>query len=292
MANSLVTPTNVARAALATYQYSAVLPRLCNRNYVTEFGGGSGDTVTIRKQASLTTTKFNRATGVVVQDVTEGSEQLTVGDIYDASVIVTQEQWDLDLESFASQIAQPMGKAMSRTSEEVVYAAMLAGSSAPATAAGASAINTAVALRTQLTENEVPADNRVMVIGSDVTAQLLLDDHLLKTNEAGNSDALRNANVGRLFGMPVVESVVVGAGEMWIIQREALTFVSITPSMPRGAVNSAVEVYDNQAFRVVFGYNQDKKQDLVSGDSYLTSKVTRAEGVVGATLTPAAVPAP
>ena len=284
MSNTLITPTNVARAALATYQYSAVLPRLCNRNYVTEFGGGSGDTVTIRKQASLTTTKFNRANGVVVQDVVEGSEQLTVGDIYDASVVVTQEQWDLDLESFS----YPMGKAMSRTSEEVVYAAMLAGSSAPATAAGASAINTAVALRTQLTENEVPADNRVMVIGSDVTAQLLLDDHLLKTNEAGNSDALRNANVGRLFGMPVVESVVVGAGEMWIVQREALTFVSITPSMPRGAVNSAVEVYDNQAFRVVFGYNQDKKQDLVSGDSYLTSKVTRPEGVVGATLTPAA----
>ena len=288
MANSLVTPTNVARAALATYQYSAVLPRLCNRNYVTEFGGGSGDTVTIRKQASLTTTKFDRTKGVVVQDVVEGSEQLTVGDIYDASVVVTQEQWDLDLESFAYQIAQPMGKAMSRTSEEVVYAAMLAGSSAPATAAGASAINTAVALRTQLTENEVPADNRVMVVGSDVTAQLLLDDHLLKTNEAGNSDALRNANVGRLFGMPVVESVVVGAGEMWIVQREALTFVSITPSMPRGAANAAVEVYDNQAFRVVFGYNQDKKQDLVSGDSYLTSKVTRPEGVVGATLTPAA----
>jgi len=239
----------------------------------------------------LTTTKFNRANGVVVQDVVEGSEQLTVGDIYDASVVVTQEQWDLDLESFSYQIAQPMGKAMSRTSEEVVYAAMLAGSSAPATAAGASAIDTAVALRTLLTASEVPADNRVLVVGSDVTAQLLLDDHLLKTNEAGNSDALRNANVGRLFGMPVVESVVVGAGEMWIIQREALTFVSITPSMPRGAANAAVEVYDNQAFRVVFGYNQDKKQDLVSGDSYLTSKVTRAEGVVGATLTPA-VPTP
>ncbi len=287
MSNTLITPTNVARAALATYQYSAVLPRLCNRNYVTEFGGGSGDTVTIRKQASLTTTKFNRATGVVVQDVVEGSEQLTVGDIYDASVVINQEQWDLDLESFSFQIAQPMGKAMSRTSEEVVYAAMLAGSSAPATPAGASAINTAVALRTQLTASEVPADNRVMVIGSDVTAQLLLDDHLLKTNEAGNSDALRNANVGRLFGMPVVESVVVGAGEMWIIQREALTFVSITPSMPRGAERAAVEVYDNQAFRVVFGYNQDKKQDLISGDSYLTSKVTRPEGVVGATLTPA-----
>ena len=112
MANTLITPTNVARAALATYQYNAVLPRLVNSNYVTEFGGGSGDTVTIRKQAKLTTNKFDRATGIVVQDVTEGSVQLQVGDIYDASVVITQEQWDLDLESFSYQIAEPMGKAM------------------------------------------------------------------------------------------------------------------------------------------------------------------------------------
>ena len=74
--NTLITPTNVAKAALATYQYNAVLPRLVNRSYVTEFGGGSGDTVTIRKQAKLTTNKFVRTTGIVVQDVTEGSVQL------------------------------------------------------------------------------------------------------------------------------------------------------------------------------------------------------------------------
>ena len=32
MANTLITPTNVAKAALATYQFNAVLPRLVNRN--------------------------------------------------------------------------------------------------------------------------------------------------------------------------------------------------------------------------------------------------------------------
>ena len=282
MANTLITPTNVARAALATYQYNAVLPRIVNRNYVTEFGGGSGDTVTIRQQARLTTNLFDRTTGVVVQDVVEGSQQLQVGDIFDVSVQLTQEQWDLDLTDFSYQVAEPMGKAMVRTSEEVIYDAMKTKAyEANLTAGTDSVLDALVDLRSALTAEEVPLNDRVIVVGSNVTAELLKDPNLIKANEAGNSDALRNAQIGRLFGMPVVESVVVDAGDAWIVQRESLTFVSITPQMPRGAANASTQVFDSQSFRVVFGYDQSKKQDLVSGDAYLTAKVVREEGLVG-----------
>ncbi len=282
MANTLITPTNVARAALATYQYNAVLPRVVNRNYVTEFGGGSGDTVTIRQQARLTTNLFDRATGVVVQDVVEGSQQLQVGDIYDATVQITQEQWDLDLTDFSYQVAEPMGKAIVRTSEEVIYDAMKTKAyEANLTAGTDSALDALIDLRSALTAEEVPLNDRVIVIGPNVTAELLKDPNLIKANEAGNSDALRNAQIGRLFGMPVLESVVVDDGDAWIVQREAVTFVSITPQTPRGAANAAVETFDNQAFRVVFGYDQSKKQDMVSGDAYLTAKVIRPEAIVG-----------
>lgn len=282
MANTLITPTNVARAALATYQYNAVLPRIVNRNYVTEFGGGAGDTVTIRQQARLTTNLFDRTTGVVVQDVVEGSQQLQVGDIFDVSVQLTQEQWDLDLTDFSYQVAEPMGKAMVRTSEEVIYDAMKTKAyDANLTAGTDSVLDALVDLRSALTAEEVPLNDRVIVVGSNVTAELLKDPNLIKANEAGNSDALRNASIGRLFGMPVLESVVVDAGDAWIVQRESTTFVSITPQMPRGAANAATQTFDNQAFRVVFGYDQSKKQDLVSGDAYLTAKVIRPEAIVG-----------
>ena len=282
MANTLITPTNVARAALATYQYNAVLPRIVNRNYVTEFGGGSGDTVTIRQQARLTTNLFDRTTGVVVQDVVEGSQQLQVGDIFDVSVQLTQEQWDLDLTDFSYQVAEPMGKAMVRTSEEVIYDAMKTKAyEANLTAGTDSALDALIDLRSALTAEEVPLNDRVIVIGPNVTAELLKDPNLIKANEAGNSDALRNAQIGRLFGMPVLESVVVDEGDAWIVQRESTTFVSITPQMPRGAANAAVETFDNQAFRVVFGYDQNYKMDTISGDAYLTAKVIRPEGIVG-----------
>jgi hypothetical protein len=267
---------------LATYQYNAVLPRLVNRSYVTEFGGGSGDTVTIRKQAKLTTNKFVRATGIVVQDVTEGSVQLQVGDIYDASVVITQEQWDLDLESFSYQIAEPMGKAMVRTSEEVIYAAFPAATEVPA---ASDAVDAAADLRALLTAEEVPQDNRVLVIGSNVTTALIKNDHLINANQAGSNETLRNARIGRLFGMDVYESVVVDPDEMFAMHRDAVTFVSITPQLPRGAANAAVEVFDQQAFRVVFDYDVAKKQDTVSGDAYLTAKEIRPEAINGVAFT-------
>lgn len=282
MANTLITPTNVAKAALATYQYNAVLPRIVNRNYVTEFGGGSGDTVTIRQQARLTTNLFDRNTGITVQDVVEGSQQLQVGDIFDVSVTLTQEQWDLDLTDFSWQVAEPMGKAMVRTSENVIYDAMKTKPyEATLTAGTDSVLDALIDLRSALTAEEVPLNDRVIVIGSNVTAELLKDDNLIKANEAGNSDALRSAQIGRLFGMPVLESVVVDPGDAWIVQRESTTFVSITPQMPRGAANAAVETYDSQAFRCVFGYDQKFKMDTISGDAYLTAKVIRPEGIVG-----------
>lgn len=278
MANTLITPTNVARAALASYQYNAVLPGIVNRTYVSEFGGGSGDTITIRKQATLTANLFDRSTGVVSQDITEGSVTLTVGDIYDVSATITQEQWDLDLADFSFQVAEPMGKAMVRKSEQLIATELE--TIAPA-AVGASLLKDIVAARSDLTAAEVPADSRVLVVGSDVAAALITDDNLIKADQAGDANALRNAQIGRLFGMPVVESVVLSAKKGYIVHRDALTFVSITPQVPRGAANASVQNYDGQAMRVVFDYDANKKQDLVSADAYLTAKIVRAEGISG-----------
>ena len=277
MANTLITPENVARAALATYQYNAVLPRLCSRTYETEFGGGSGNTITIRKQASLTASQFDRATGVVAQDITEGSLTVQVGDIYDVSAVITQEQWDLDLADFSFQVAEPMGKAMVRKSEQIINAALE--DLTPATGSLNSVLSDIVAARAALNADEVPLDGRTLVLGSAVASALITNDNLIKAGDAGSADALRNAQIGRLFGMPVVESVVVNPYMAYIMHRDALTFVSITPQVPAGAVNASVQTYDSQAMRVVFAYDAVKKQDLISADAYLTAQIVRPEGI-------------
>ena len=167
---------------------------------------------------------------------------------------------------------------MVRTSEEVIYGAF---PTVENIGVDADAVDAAADLRADLTAGEVPADNRVLIVGSDVTTKLLKNDHLINVNQSGSNDTLRNARIGRLFGMDVYESVVVGADEMFAMHRDAVTFVSITPQLPRGASNAAVQTFDSQAFRVVFDYDVAKKQDTVSGDAYLTAKEIRPEAISG-----------
>lgn len=277
MANTLITPENVAKAALGTYQYAAVLPRLVNRVYETDFGGGSGDTITIREQASLEANLFNRGTGVVAQDITEGSKTFTVGDIYDVSAVITQEQWDLELTDFNYQVAEPMGKAMVRRSEHVINDVLEA--LTPASGSYSTLLADILEGRGVLNAAEVPLDNRILVCGSNVAAKVILLDNLIKADQSGDSGALREARLGRLFGMNTVESIIIDPDKAYIWHRDAVTFASITPSLPRGAEKGSVQTFDGAAMRVVFSYDAKYKQDLVSGDAYLQAKTIRENAI-------------
>jgi hypothetical protein len=222
MPNTLITPTNVSKAALGFWQESNVLCSLFNRVYETEFGGGAGDTITIRKQASLTAAAFNRGTGVVVQDITEGSLTVTVDTIYDVTVQITQEQWDFDLMDFNWQVAEPAGRALSRQAEKLVSNAL----DAHATTADldpANPVKSIIGARTVLNKREVPLEDRFMIVGSDTAALLLADPLFLKANENGSDQALRAAQLGRILGMDVYESVVVPADDAYVCHKDALT---------------------------------------------------------------------
>lgn len=275
MANALITPTLVSRQALGFWQENQILCGLFNRAYESEFGGGRGDTITIRKQASLTASKFDRATGVTVQDVTETSLTVQVTDIYDVSVQVTQEQWDFDVMDFGWQVAEPAGRALARQAERLVSAELVKQASpgtildsAAAATANKSVLAPFLAARQSMNAAEVPIEGRFMIVGTDVAGLLLGDDQFLKANENGSDQALRAAQIGRIFGMDVYESVVVPADEAFICLPDALTFVSLVPQIARGTSSGAVGNYDGLGLRTVFGYDMAKKQDLISFDAY------------------------
>jgi hypothetical protein len=270
VANTLITPTLVSKQALGFWQDSNILCGLFNRSYESEFGGGNGDTVTIRKQASLTASKFDRSAGVTIQDVTESKITVTVSDLYDVSVQVTQEQWDFDVQNFGWQVVEPAGRALSRQAERLV-AAELVKQATPidiVTTAGAKIVAPFLKARQAMNHAEVPLDGRFIIVGTDVAGLLLGDDQFLKANENGSDGALRNAQIGRLFGMDVIESVVVPADEAFVCLPDALTFVSLVPQIARGTADGAAGNYDGLGLRTVFGYDMTKKQDLISFDAY------------------------
>jgi hypothetical protein len=265
--NTFITPTNVSKAALGFWQNSQVLCGLFNRVYESEFGGGAGDTITIRKQASLTASKFVRATGTVVQDVVESPITVTVDDLYDVSVQVLQEQWDFDIFDFNWQVVEPAGRALARQAETLI-GAKLAAKTAVVDMPAASPVKAIITARANLNKREVPLEDRFLIVGSDSAALLLSDPLFLKANENGSDQALRSASLGRILGMDVYESVVVGDDEAYVCHKDALTFVSIVPQISRGAADAATMTYDGLGLRTVFGYDMGKKQDTISFDSY------------------------
>ena len=267
MANTLITPTLISKQVMGTWAYNNVLTNLFNRSYSNEFGGGRGDTVTIRKQATLTASLFVRGTGVVPEDVVESSVTVQVSDLYDVSVELTQEDLDMDVTDFGWQISEPAGRALSRQAEALV-AAELVKQITPGTIPLANPIFGFIGARQGLNAAEVPLEGRFVVVGTDVAALLLGDDKFLKANEAGSDQALRAAQIGRFLGMEVYESVTVPSNEAYVCHPDALTFVSIVPQIARGTAQAAAGNFDGLGLRTAFTYDQKFKKDLVSFDSY------------------------
>jgi hypothetical protein len=266
MPNTFITPSIVAKTALGFWQNGAVLPMLFNRQYEGDFAGAVGDTITIKKQASLTAARFNPATGIVLQDVIESSMTLTIGQPFDVSVQIDQRQWDFDLADFAWEVMEPMGRALVRESEKTI-AAKLA-TATPSALDPTKPLEAIINARKQLNVAEVPLDGRFMIVGAGVAATLIGSSQFLQAQMAGGTEAFREARIGRLFGMDVYESVVVPEGDAYVCHKDALTLLSLVPVIPRGIVDGSGSSYDGLGMRVMFFYDQLKKKDIISADVY------------------------
>lgn len=120
MANQLLTVDVIAREAIATLYETTVMAGLVHRDYEGDFTGNSGDTITIRKPAVFQVNEFNRQTGIVLQDVTEGSTSLTLNKIPDVSFAVTSEDWSMRITDFSEQFLQPAMEAISQYTDRLV----------------------------------------------------------------------------------------------------------------------------------------------------------------------------
>lgn len=292
-----ITPTVIARRALATLYNTTVLAALVHRDYDAEFNGKVGDTITVRKPATFTAKVFNRATGIELQDPTEGSFTVTLDTILDVSFPVTAEELTLEIDSFAEQLLNPAMEAIvqevdGRLAEELVDAANLAGGGGVATGTGTSLGERHKAFRTArriLSRNKIPFAERYAVVSPEGSEAITSDQLILQANTSGSTDALREGAVGRLSGFDTFESQVFGQGagdrgqaDGVAFHRDAVALVSRTLERPMGvaAEQIAVENYRGLGLRVVRDYDIDKKQDVISIDFLIGTETVRKEAAV------------
>jgi hypothetical protein len=275
VAHTFLKPTVINRSALKLLEREIVLPRLVWNYASAEFRGAYNDVVNLRLPAILESNEYawrnNRASEIDVDDLTETLVPVTLDhDIYSA-VAVTDEELTLDIVDFNEQVLMPQVKAVARGVEDLIASTMDGGTYAStldlasgATAGDAdSAWNVLVAARKALNNAEVPRDSRVLLVGSDIEAELLLDERFIRVDSIGDgaTTALREATINRLGGFTIVGSNAIDPSVGYAFHPTAFAFANVAPMVPDGVVKGSRDSYAGLALRWIRDYEARKLRD-------------------------------
>ncbi|TMR99518.1 P22 phage major capsid protein family protein [Nonomuraea basaltis] len=289
MANTFLTPSVIARQALANLYETTVMSQLVYRDYEEEFVSRIGDTITIRKPAKFEAKNFNRTTGIEIQNATEGSIPITLDKFADVSFAVTSEELTLDIIDFNQQLLAPATEAIAQKIDrdilslrnDVVQKVGLNADAAPFKYANP---RVAIAARRVLNQKNVPATDRYIVVGPEQEALWLSDELFHRADARGDTEGLREANLGRrVFGFDSYQTQNIREPEFLpadppgatlpdheigvAFHRTAFALVTRPLVLPQGAANAHVESYKGFGLRVVMDYDISKKQDVISIDT-------------------------
>lgn len=290
MANTLLTPDVIAKAALATLYENTVMLGLVHRDYDGDFDGKVGDTITIRKPATFVADEFDRGTGIVVQNITETGVPVVLNKIPDVSVEVTDEQMTLDIVDFSEQVLNPAMEAINQYVDNLLIETVLA-SAATITSVAVTDATHVVDVATALTAAKVPMSQRYAVLGSALAGVLQKEPLFHQADQRGDTEGLREATIGRKFGIDHfvdqnVDDAFSGTtparyeADGIAFHKTGIAFVSRTLAIPTGGVNAAVANYKGLGVRVIYGYDQSKKQQVLSVDTLCGAKVLDVNRIV------------
>jgi len=200
MANTLLTPSIIAKEALIVLENNLVLGSKVHRDYADEFTK-VGDTITIRKPATFVSYPWD-GSSLTVQDIKEKSVsvQLLDSDILDITFKLGTREKTLDLEDFSEQVIQPAMRAHAQKIDELI-ASLYAYVPYYGLVSGTPAVGDILALDKILNQNKCPVDEqRYGVLSPATKAKYLALEAFLHAEKRGDTDALRRASMGAVFG--------------------------------------------------------------------------------------------
>lgn len=278
MANTFITSSVVAQAALAHLYNNTVMLPLTWRDFENEFVPGAGATINIRKPGVFTAGAYNGST-ITVQNMTETSTTLVLNKHMDVSFRVTSLDLTLSIKDFSEQLLQPALEAHAQGIDDAIIAALDAGGLGSVGGAGDLGESwndprVLIDARTYLSERAVPLTDRYAVVGPRMAGEWLKDDHWQRVDASGDAEALRNASMGlRKAGFEPVESQNITTNAGYAFHKTAVAFASRPLALPKGAADASIMNYKGVGLRVVFGYDMQLKSDVCSIDVLYGVKV-------------------
>lgn len=201
MPNTILTPNVIANEALMVLKNNLVMANLVHRDYEDEFVK-VGDTVTARRPSKFVAKNFTGA--VDPQDLNEGGVPVKMDRLRDVTVQITSKEMSLDLRDFSAQVIEPAMTAIASAVDADVLATAVEGAGRTVTASGESAtkpIKDIAKVGSYLDFAGVPVQNRRLVLNPSHKVLYATDDNLSKVSYAGDGNALRDAELGKVYTM-------------------------------------------------------------------------------------------
>jgi len=296
MANTFLTAQTIAQQALANLYETTVMASLVHRDYEAEFARKQGDAITIRKPTTFVANEYNRASGITVQDATENSVNMTLNHFADVSFAVTSEDMTLKIQDFDEQLLTPAMEAISQKIDRDLIAlrtdvvqevGVVAGDNEWAWDNPRVLIDAGRVLNAQ----KVPQTERRAVVGPTIAARWLGDPLFHEADKRGSTEGLTEASLGRrVFGFDpyMTQNIAKPAQtpgnstteEGLAFHKSAFALAFRPLELPMGARDAAISNYKGFGLRVVYDYDMDKKQMVVSVDCLYGTKTLDANRAV------------
>lgn len=241
--NSEVKPQKLAAVAAEMVEQTLTIPQLFQRQGFDQFKGAENDTVYIRVPGILPAHdiadfRAERTSSITFDAYSERKISLTLsGNTYQATKL-QDEQKDWDFMQWSRTVAIQAGGVARRLNAKALtelktapYLATVAGAKS-----GRSLRSSLIELRRIANAFRMPMEGRTLVMGTAVEAAILGDDKMVLAQNVGESiaeGALREAFVGRIFGMNLITAQELPADKAYLIVPSAFILATAAPAVPQ-----------------------------------------------------------
>lgn len=262
---AVLTAQGISGVAIELLVRSLILPRTVTAIPGGEFAGSNGDTITVRvPQPGAARTQSTPGSSITYDDVDEVAVDVSLSHLYHGKRI-TDEELSLDLENFARQVTRVQTAAIGIGAEDELATAM---NNVTADEADLTASNIETKIlnaREHIGNANAPSGERFCAVSPAAATLLLQIDKFVRVDQSGSDNALREAEIGRLYGFTFIESNALTGGDndqaMVFYHRSGFAFANRIPLTPRGATESATGNSQGVGLRQIFQYDPDILSD-------------------------------
>lgn len=259
---ALATSKNIASLAVGLLSRAMILGGTVARIPATDYRGKSGGTVTVPvPQPGAARTQASRSADITYDDTSEVPVDVSLDHLYHARLI-SDEEATLDLADFGQQVLPVQVDAVATGVEDAIAAVLNGLTPAASVAANGSDVDAVLrGARAALTKANVPPTNRFLAVSPDFGTFMLGLDKFVAADKTGSPSALRDATLGRIYGLQVVESSRLTDGIAVAYHRSGVVLGNVAPVAPKGARESSTVTVGGFSMRHVWQYETSKLSD-------------------------------